>query len=171
MGSDWQASAADKTCSVSKRPKSPIDKELRDNELHRFKTLKEINAAAELGCHSATLSPELLDELATTKYDSRLDLGSRRSKPQPEAFYSQLPPVSPRLQPLLMTDPLRKPTVHFEPVRIDIDYLANDAVGLVKALDSDPEGKRRLEDAIAMFVQAENASKKLIESLTCPSLL
>lgn len=135
------------------------------DELHRFKTLKEVNAAAELGCHSVTLSPQLLEELSKTPYDRGQDLGSHHAKPQPTAFYSQLPATSTRLQPLLQTDPLKKSNDIFEPVKIEVDYLANNAAELVRALDSDPAGKRRLDDALAMFIQAEQASKTLIESL------
>ena len=146
-------------------------REFHADDALRFKTLKEVNAAAELGCHSVTLSPDLLKELANTRYDGSLDLGSHRAKLEPNAFYSQLPTTSTRLQPLLCMDPLKKSTDLFEPVRTEVDYLANDATELVKALDSDPEGKQRLEDAIAMFLQAENASKNLIESLINQSLL
>lgn len=146
-------------------------RKLHTDDVYSFRTLKEVNAAAELGCHSATLSPQLLEELANTKYDSSLDLGSHHAKPKSDAIYTQPPTSSTRLCPLLLTDPLKKSADRFEPVKIEVDYLANDAGELVKALESDLEGKQRLEDAIAMFVQAEEASRTLIESLIHPSVL
>ena len=37
--------------------------------LHSFITVKEAMAAGELGCHSATFSPAILDELANLPYE------------------------------------------------------------------------------------------------------
>ena len=141
------------------------------NHVYRLKTVKEINAAAELGCHSVTLSPALLEELVNTKYDGSLDLGVPHLKPQGKDFYTQLPNVCERLQPLLITDSLRSSTGSPQQARLDVDYLANEAAELVRALENDPEGKKRLEEAIEMFVQAEQSSKDLIETVAGPSHL
>jgi transaldolase len=128
-------------------------------DLRSFRSIKEAIAAAELGCHSATLSPKLLDELAHTKYDQAMDVGKEIMKA--ENTYKNAAPVPERLQHLLETDPLA--VNGFSPAQMDIDYLGNGGSGLAKALENDPVGSNRLKDAIALFVRAESASKTLIE--------
>ena len=137
----------------------------------RFRHIREVIAAPELGCHSVTVSASMIQELADTRYDSRLDIGKHRTKPTDADFYASLPEPSERLQPLLASDPLRDTTTPFQPVDIAVDYLDNNAAMLVEALERDPAGQQRLEDAIALFIRAEQASKALIESITPRSAL
>jgi hypothetical protein len=106
----------------------------------------------------------LLQELVDTKYDSSLDLGDHQSKPPASNFYPSLPAPSGRLRPLLASDPLGDAKVPFQAVDITVDYLDRNAVALEQALKRDSVAKQRLDDAIAMFVRAEEASKVLIES-------
>ena len=103
----------------------------------------------------------MLDELASTRYEKSMDLGVEVLKS--EYPYRSTHPAPARLQSLLKTDPLK--TGAFVPARVDIDYLANGGAQLEKALSADPAGSARLNDAIAMFVRAENASKELIGKL------
>lgn len=122
-------------------------------------------AGAELGCHSCTVSAEMLKELAATPYDAEIDPGKHQRKSVPECFYGKLPEPSSRLQPLLTSDPLSQSMDSFKRASLDIDYLVDGARELVKALESDHAGKNRLDDAISMFITAEMASKSLIESI------
>ena len=123
--------------------------------------MKEVIAAAELGCHSVTLSPTRLDELSNTNYDLSMDRGVEVLKAEIANQDDMATPK--RLQHLLSTDPL---VPHqFVPARIDIDYLTDGGAELEKVLLNDPAGSNRLRDAIAMFVRAEAASKLLIEDV------
>ncbi|KAK6380874.1 hypothetical protein LTS17_005075 [Exophiala oligosperma] len=102
----------------------------------------------------------MLKELADTPYEAEIDPGKNQPKPTEKGFYGQLQDPSPRLQPLLTSDPLAQSKDSWKPASLDVDYLANQASELIKALDNDPA------DAIAMFVKAEMESKALIESAT-----
>lgn len=116
-------------------------------------------ATAELGCHSATLSPKTIDELAATPYNKEMDFGE--AMPKVANPYEGTIPLPKRLMPLLSSDPLTQGDFH--PARTDIDYLPNNGAVLEEAMARDPAGSNRLRDAIAMFVRAEAASKELIE--------
>lgn len=107
----------------------------------------------------------MLQELAETPYEPDIDLGNHQIKPAPLRFYEKLQEPSLRLQQLLTSDPLARSKGSFKPASLEIDYLADEARELVKALDADPAGKNRLNDAISMFIHAEMESKSLIESV------
>jgi hypothetical protein len=113
----------------------------------------------------------MLTELVKTSYEPGLDHAVGQAKPTIENFYDQLPPPSIRTNHLLSQDPLAKTQHAFCEADLYTDYLADGARNLVVALREDPVGKGRLEDAIAMFVRAETASKELIESITQQSVL
>jgi transaldolase len=130
----------------------------------RFRHIREVIAASELGCHSVTVSAAMMRELADTRYSRALDRGQHRPKSGPDCFYDSLSQPSERLRTLLASDPLTSKFGRFEQADIDVDYLANDAAALTAALEKDAAGRRRLEDAINMFVKAEAASQQLIES-------
>lgn len=106
----------------------------------------------------------MIKELAETPYEAEIDPGKYQGKPALKDFYGQLPEPA-RLQPLLMSDPLAQSKDSWKRAFLDIDYLADGARELVNALDGDPAGKNRLDDAISMFIAAETASKSLIESV------
>lgn len=126
-----------------------------------YQNIKEAIATAELGCHSATMSTKVIDDLAATPYDKSLDFGLHVSKAGlPDLSVRDTPE---RLQTLLTCDSLREGP--FVRARTDVDYLANEGAELVAAMEKDPVGLGRLKDAIALFVWAENGSKDLIESL------
>jgi transaldolase len=128
---------------------------------YSFYSIREVIAAAELGCHSVTLSPTILDELSNTNYDTSLDPGVEVLKS--EIVNRNATAAPKRLQHLLSTDPLASP--NFVPARTDVDYLSNGGAELERALLKDPPGNNRLRDAIALFVRAEAASKLLIEGV------
>jgi transaldolase len=128
---------------------------------YSFYSIREVIAAAELGCHSVTLSPTILNELSNTNYDTSLDPGVEVLKS--EIVNRNATAAPKRLQHLLSTDPLA--SANFVPARTDVDYLSNDGAELERALLKDPVGKNRLRDAIALFVRAEAASKLLIEGV------
>ncbi|KPI40124.1 Transaldolase [Cyphellophora attinorum] len=133
-------------------------------KLAAFRHIREVIAASELGCHSVTVSAAMMRELADTNYSRELDRGQHRSKSTPDRFYDSLPQPSERLRTLLASDPLTSRPGQFEQAEIDVDYLANNAAALSAALHRDTAGRRRLEDAINMFIKAEAASQQLIES-------
>ncbi|PVH71905.1 aldolase [Cadophora sp. DSE1049] len=136
-------------------------------KLAAFRSIKEVIAAAELGCYSATLSPTTLDELSQAMYDRSMNLGTKVLKSDLVNMISNQVPE--RLRDLLKTDPLIPGG--FRPARTDIDYLANNGAELEKAILSDAACKVRLNDAIAMFMRAETASKTLIEGVLQRSAL
>ncbi|KAK5051036.1 hypothetical protein LTR84_003595 [Exophiala bonariae] len=126
-----------------------------------YRSIKEAIASAELGCHSATMSTAVIDELAATPYDKSLDFGEPVPKAEVPDRSIRTTPV--RLQALLSSDSLQE--APFVRASIEIDYLANGGANLIAAMGKDPVGLGRLQDAISLFVRAENASKQLIESL------
>lgn len=108
------------------------------------------------------MSITVIDELAATPYDKSSDPGQHVSKAgYVVEFGSRIMPT--RLQGLLDSDPLREGP--FVQARTDVDYLSNGGAELVTAMEKDPVGLGRLNDAIALFVRAEQASKELIEAM------
>jgi transaldolase len=103
----------------------------------RFRSLKEVGAAATLGCHSATVTPAIFTELCTTQYTG----GSTKS--QVSSHFANQP------LPLSLTE---------------IDFLAENGKRLTSALEADAVANGRLSDAIDRFLGAEESSKLLIES-------
>lgn len=131
--------------------------------------MKEVIATAELGCHSATMSPTMLETLAQTSYDSASDPGEARHKsPDP---YKDQSLIASRLRPLLEADPLKSASSPFALPSTTVDYLADNGSVLEAVLQKDPAGLNRLMDAIAMFIKAEDGSKAQIEAVMRPSSL
>ncbi|KAL2068435.1 hypothetical protein VTL71DRAFT_16533 [Oculimacula yallundae] len=134
-----------------------------------FRSLKEVIATAEFGCHSATVSPTMFDELSSTSYDKSLDIGAVTLKAKREGSRASAVSTPTRLQHLLQSDPLTGNG--FTQVSTKVDYLASNGAALEMALSADPAGSTRLNDAIALFISAENASKEHIEGLMSSSVL
>jgi hypothetical protein len=107
------------------------------------------------------MSTAVIDELAATPYDKSLDFGE--PVPKAEVVDRSIRTTPVRLQALLSSDSLREGS--FVRASIEVDYLANGGANLIAAMEKDPVGLGRLQDAISLFVRAENASKQLIESL------
>ncbi|KAM0448788.1 hypothetical protein ACHAO4_008261 [Trichoderma viride] len=127
-----------------------------------FISAKEAMAAGELGCHSATISHTVLDQLAKLKYDGTKQPGE--GAPKPVHVYKNAPPVSERLRKLAKIDPLAAAEWDGKLASTDIDYLANGGAELAKAIEADPITKERLAIALELFTGGENSSKDKIDT-------
>ncbi|KAJ3557846.1 hypothetical protein NPX13_g9843 [Xylaria arbuscula] len=131
-----------------------------------FLSVKEVMAAAEFGCHSATISHTLLDQLAKLEYNVSEQQGT--GTPKPEHPYKSPGPTPVRLANLLTTDPL---TDNWDGklASTSIDYLANGGAELEKAIQSDPVTVKRLAYALELFIgddeTGETSSKKKCEEV------
>lgn len=130
--------------------------------LSSFISAKEAMAAGELGCHSATISHTVLDQLAKLKYDGTKQPGE--GAPKPVHVYKNAPPVSERLRKLAKIDPLAAAEWDGKLASTDIDYLANGGAELAKAIEADPITKERLAIALELFTGGENSSKDKIDT-------
>lgn len=118
-------------------------------------------AAGEMGCHSATISHLVLTQLANLPYDGSKQPGE--GVPKPDHPYKNAAPTPERLKKIAQTDPLIGPNWDGKLSRTDIDYLANGGAELDKANEEDPQTKKRLREALALFVAAEKRSQAKIE--------
>lgn len=135
-------------------------------KLASFISAKEALAAAEFGCHSATVSPKMLDELAKLTYDGTKQPGEGAPKPDPGVeYYQHAGPTPARLQKLAKVDPLAAADWDGQLASTEEDYLANEGIALDKAIASDPIAKTRLESALETFTEAENKSKQKVEEI------
>jgi transaldolase len=117
-------------------------------------------AAGEHGCESATISPEVLNELASRPYDAAKQPGEGKPKPaHPYAHYR----TPDRLQAVSQRDPLAPADAQTTRARTDVDYLADGGAELEKAIAADPVTKQRLEDALTLFTGGLMESKAKIE--------
>ena len=120
---------------------------------HSFISAEEAIAAGELGCQSATISHMVLTELSKRPYDGAKQPGE--GVPKPDHPYRNAAPTPARLVKLAQIDPLVGPNWDGKLSRTDIDYLANGGAELDKANEADPQTKKRLREALALFVAAE----------------
>ncbi|KAL7896015.1 aldolase [Trichoderma sp. SZMC 28014] len=127
-----------------------------------FISAKEAMAAGELGCHSATISHTVLDQLAKLKYDGTKQPGE--GAPKPVHVYKNAPAVSERLRKLAKIDPLAAAEWDGKLASTDIDYLANGGAELAMAIEADPITKERLAIALELFTGGENRSKDKIDT-------
>ncbi|CAL5873300.1 uncharacterized protein PFLUO_LOCUS7571 [Penicillium psychrofluorescens] len=125
-----------------------------------FISPEEAMAAGELGCQSATISHQVLTELAKLPYDSSKQPGEGVPKPAHPYKDSALTPA--RLQNLAKVDPLIE-NWDGKLASTDVDYLANGGAELDKANEADPATKKRLREALELFVGMEKKSQAKIE--------
>lgn len=125
-----------------------------------FITAKEAMAAGEHGCHSATISPQVLDELSTLTYDGSKQPGE--GKPKPAHMYAGYKTPG-RLAEVSKIDPLAAASIDAKIASTDIDYLANNGEELQKAIKADPVTSQRLDDALKLFTGGLLESKAKIE--------
>lgn len=119
-------------------------------------------ACGELGCHSATFSPQLLDELARLPYDGTEQPGE--GAPKPQHMY-KFPTATPgRLKKLANVDPIVSTGWDANAARTNVDYLADGGKILDEAIAADPIATARLRDALELFVAAEERSKAQVEA-------
>jgi transaldolase len=128
--------------------------------LQSFITAKEAMAAGEHGCHSATISPEVLNELAKLQYDGTQQPGE--GKPKPANVYAGYKTPE-RLLKVSKIDPLQAADIDGKLASTDIDYLANNGEELQKAIKADPITSQRLDDALTLFTGGLMESKAKIE--------
>lgn len=119
-------------------------------------------AAAEIGCHSATISAKVLEELSLLPYQSHEQPGE--GVPKPLHPYSEMASSPGRLAKLAGTDPLA-PSGCTEDLDPAVDYLADSGINLDIANNADLETKRRLAQSLEGFIAAEKRSQVKIEAL------
>ncbi|KAF6839843.1 transaldolase b [Colletotrichum musicola] len=128
-----------------------------------FISAKEAMAAGEMGCHSATISHTVLDQLAKLEYDGTKQ--PSEGVPKPAHVYRNAGPTPDRLKKLLNIDPLAAAEWDGKLASTDVDYLANGGAELQKAIDADPITKTRLADALKLFIGGEESSKAKVEEV------
>lgn len=132
-------------------------------KLASFISAKEVMAAAEFGCHSATVGPKILDELARLTYDGSTQPGEGAPKPAPGVEHYQASsgrPAPARLQRLLEAE---DPDAGL--ASTEVDYLADGGAALHKTFERDEVTRTQLAAALDMFTEAENKSKAKIEAV------
>ncbi|KAF3798195.1 Transaldolase [Colletotrichum gloeosporioides] len=128
-----------------------------------FISAKEAMAAGEMGCHSATISHTVLDQLAKLEYDGTKQPGE--GTPKPVHVYKNAGPCPERLKKLANVDPLAAAEWDGKLASTDIDYLANGGAELTKAIEADPISTTRLSDALKLFIGGEERSKAKVEEV------
>ena len=118
-------------------------------------------AAGELGCHSATISPQVLNKLAKLPYDVAKQPGEGILK-QSHPYQNAAPTPAP-LAWLSRVDPLSGADWDSKVAGTDVDYLANQGAELEKAIKADLSTKQRLRDALELFIGAEKKSQAKVE--------
>lgn len=132
-------------------------------KLASFISAKEVMAAAEFGCHSATVSPKLIDELAALAYDGAVQPpgGAAAGVPKPAPgveHYEGSGSLPVRLLELAASGGEGEAST-------EVDYLAEGGAALHKTFETDAVTKTQLAAALEMFTEAENKSKAKIEAV------
>lgn len=153
-----------------KRLYQAIGKPQPKMKLASFISAKEAMAAAEWGCHSATLSPKMLDELAKLEFDgaAKQPAGEEGMRPKPAPgveYYAAAGPTPERLKGLVAMDPLAAAGWDGKLASTDVDYLADGGRALDEAIEKDPVTKTRLAASLDMFKDAEIKSRAKIEAI------
>ncbi|KAG7104787.1 Transaldolase like protein [Verticillium longisporum] len=128
-----------------------------------FITVQEAMAAGEMGCHSATISHTVLNELAKLPYVASEQPGP--DIPKPAHVYKDAAPVSDRLRKLLSVDPLAGPDWDGKLASTDVNYLADGGAPLQNAIEADAVTNKRLADAMALFTGGQERSRAKIEEV------
>lgn len=118
-------------------------------------------AAGEMGCHSATISHTVLNELASRPYDASSQPG--QGEPKRAHAYKDARVLPARFAPLLAIDPLSPENKAYLDKAAHVDYLANGGKKLDEAIAADAETTKRLKIALELFTGGENRSKEKIE--------
>lgn len=135
-------------------------------KLASFISPKAAMAAGEFGCHSATVSPTVLDQLARLEWDGTRQPGGGVPKPQPEIdFYQAAYPIPDRLRELVGIDPLAAKDWDGKLASTEVDYLVDGGAELERAIEKDPITDTRLKESLNIFTAAENRSRVMIETI------
>lgn len=130
---------------------------------HSILSPKEAMMAGEMGCHSATISHTCIEALAKLTYDGTKQPGE--GVPKPEYVYKNPGPTPERLKKLMEIDPLASAEWDGKLASTDIDYLRDNGAELEKAIQKDPVCVTRLDDALTLFRNAIDDSRKKIEAV------
>ena len=126
-----------------------------------FRSYKEVLASSELGCHSATISQDLLEELKTlTPGKITLPISLKVALLQ-SPYADEVPIPSPRLGKLLTRD--LDEQGGWLANDLTVDLLADGGKVLDQALEKDSEAARMVKEALDMFIFCEEETKKLIK--------
>ncbi|EXM18848.1 hypothetical protein V3481_016380 [Fusarium oxysporum f. sp. vasinfectum] len=126
-----------------------------------FRSYKEVLASAELGCHSATISQDLLEEFKILTPEEITRPATLKVASLKSPYADNVPIPSPRLGGLL--------TRHLDKGRgwsakdLAVDLLADGGKALEQALENDSEPARMVKEALDMFIFCEEETKKLIK--------
>ncbi|KAI1441919.1 transaldolase [Annulohypoxylon stygium] len=126
-----------------------------------FISPEEAMAAGEMGCHSATISHTVLNELASRPYDASTQPG--QGEPKRTHAYKDARVLPARFEPLLSIDPLSPDNKAALSEAAYVDYLANGGKKLDEAIAADRETAKRLKIALELFTGGENSSKEKVE--------
>ncbi|CAO2648165.1 Nn.00g090870.m01.CDS01 [Neocucurbitaria sp. VM-36] len=127
-----------------------------------FITPKEAMAAGEMGCHSATISHTVIEQLAKLPYDGTKQPGE--GIPKPQHVYKNAGPTPERLKKLMNIDPIASADWDGKLASTDVDYLANNGAALEEAIRKDPQTVARLADALKLFQGGIDESRAKIEA-------
>lgn len=139
------------------------DNPLTTIALNSFITPKEAMAAGEMGCHSATISHTVINELAKLTYDGTKQPGE--GAPKPQHVYVTSGPLAERFVKIAKTDPLAVASWDGKLADNNTDWLANNGAELQKAIAADPASQQRLNDALDLFKGGEARSRVKIEAM------
>jgi transaldolase len=126
-----------------------------------FISAEEAMAAGEMGCHSATISHTVLNDLASRPYDAAAQ--PAEGVPKPAHPYRNARALPARFEPLLAIDPLSAGNKALADAALRVDYLADGGAALDKAIAADKEAANRLKIALELFTGGENRSKEKVE--------
>ncbi|SCN91690.1 related to Transaldolase B [Fusarium fujikuroi] len=126
-----------------------------------FRSYKEVLASSELGCHSATISQDLLEELKTST-PGKITLPVSPKVASLECPYADDVPIPPPRLGELLTRHLGEQGGWFAN-DLTVDLLADGGKVLDQALEKDSEAARMVKEALDMFIFCEEETKKLIK--------
>lgn len=130
-------------------------------------TAAEVLDMAKMGVHHVTILQPVLKQLSELSVQSTAQ--QEDMDEQALAFetgkFDEAKPFSrdliAEMQELEKTDPLSPTKTPLE-WGVHIDYLANQGEELEKAIEADPQTKRRLDDALNLFIDAEHRARDAI---------
>ncbi|PLB48655.1 aldolase [Aspergillus steynii IBT 23096] len=131
-------------------------------KLASFLSPAEAMAAGELGCQSATISHQVLAQMANYPYERSKQPGQGEPKLQHPYKRASLTPQ--RLYPIADLDTLASPHWDGKLPSTDLDYLVDGGAKIDKANNADDTTRKRLSEALDSFVAAEKRSQAKIES-------
>jgi transaldolase len=122
-------------------------------------------ASAELGCHSATISQDLLEELKTLTPGEVPLPAALKVACLKHPYADNVPIPSPRLGELLTRhlDATLNEGKEWSAKDLTADLLADEGKALENFMNGDPEAARMVKEALDMFIFCEEETQKLIK--------